>query len=74
VVFEQWDYVRPEALYDEAVRFMSYEEEHVSSSSSGVTAFVISGDMMCAVLFCVMLCCAEVYCVVLCCAVLCSAV
>jgi hypothetical protein len=29
-VFSQWDYVRPEALYDEAVRFMSYEEDNVS--------------------------------------------
>mmetsp|Transcript_2721 Transcript_2721/g.4948 ORF Transcript_2721/g.4948 Transcript_2721/m.4948 type:complete len:629 (+) Transcript_2721:97-1983(+) len=27
-VFANWDYVRPDALYDEAVRFMLYEEEH----------------------------------------------
>ena len=32
-VFAQWAYVRPEALYDEAVRFMIYEEEHVSAVS-----------------------------------------
>ena len=28
-VFLNWDYVRPDALYDEAVKFMTYEEEHV---------------------------------------------
>lgn len=39
-VFAQWDYVRPEALYDEAVRFMCYEEEHVSTVSVYVCVFV----------------------------------
>lgn len=48
-VFAQWDYVRPEALYDEAVRFMSYEEEHVSAV---VRVEIDSGVMSCDVMCC----------------------
>lgn len=43
-VFSQWDYVRPEALYDEAVKFMLYEESHgkiIIKDSSGFCCTIL---------------------------------
>jgi serine/threonine protein kinase len=43
-LFNKWDYVRPDALYDEAVRFMTYEEEHVSIVDIAIFVYLFMYD------------------------------